>query len=159
MIRDALLQVSTAQALTTTAVSTDSIDLSSAATAGHGAAVGVNPHSIGTGEKIRLFVDVVTTLLGGTSVVFEIISASDAALTSDIEVLGASDAYLAADLVDTREPIIVEINPDPGNAQGRMQRYIGARYTIDGTFTSGAVDAGFLLDFQNARIFPASTDT
>ncbi len=159
MIIDFAMQVSTTQALTTTAVSADSVDLSSAATAGHGAAVGANPHAIGTGEAVRMLVDVTTTLTGGTSIVFEIITATDAALTTSIEVLGQSDAYLAAVLLAGRTQIIVNMNADVQNAQGRNQRFMGARYTIVGTFGAGAVTTAFLLDIQNARIFPASTDT
>lgn len=159
MIIDQAMQVSTAQALTVTAVSDDSIDLSSAATAGHGAAVGANPHAIGTGKAIRMMVDVVTSLTGGTSIVFEVITATDAALTTSIEVLGQSDAYLAAALVAGRSQIIVNLNADVQNAQARNQRFMGARYTIVGTFGAGAVTTAFLLDIQNARVFPASTSS
>ena len=56
MISDVALRVSTAQAVTVTAVSDDTIDLSSTATAGHGAAVGANPNSIGTGRMIPLVI-------------------------------------------------------------------------------------------------------
>lgn len=159
MIRDGALQVSTSQLLTTTGVSTDSIDLSSANTAGHGAAVGANPHSIGTGRKVTLLVEVDVSLTGGTDITFEIITATDAALTTSIEIVGRSDAYVAADLTAGRDPILVEMNPDAGNAQGHDQRYLGVRYTITGTFVAGSVTAGFLLDYQDARIFPASTSS
>ncbi len=162
MILDRALEVSTAQAVTATAVSTNSIDLSSAATAGHGAAVGANPHSIGTGYRLFLVIDVtVTATAGGAAVVtFEVITATDALLTTAIETLGISDGYAVADLTAGREPIAVSINPDIGNQQGHDQRFLGARYTVaTGPLTAGAFTAGFQLDFQDARIFPASTST
>ncbi len=163
MILDFAMQVSVAQAVTATAVSTNSVDLSSSASAGHqGAVVGANPHSIGTGRRVRLLVDVtVTATAGGAAVVtFEIITATDALLTTSIETLGISDGYAVADLTAARQPIIVEMNADPGNAQGHNQRFLGARYTVTtGPLTAGNFDAGFILDIQDARVFPASTDT
>ena len=162
MILDRALEVSTAQVVTATAVSTNSIDLSSAATAGHGAAVGSNPHSIGTGTRVPLVIDVTTAFTTGDSAVlqFEIITATDALLTTRIEIIGRSDTYTAAALTVDREPIVVHMNADPGNSQGHNQRFLGARFTVTvGSFSAGAVTAGFQLDFQDARIFPASTST
>ena len=163
MINDFTLQVSTAQAVTATAVSTDSIDLSSAGSAGHqGAVVGANPHSIGTGYPVLMVIDVTVTATaaGAALTTFEVITATDAALTTAIERLGISDTYAVADLTAGREPIVVSINPDPGNQQGHNQRFMGVRYTVTtGPLTAGNFTAGFQLDFQAARIFPASTAT
>lgn len=159
MILDFAMRVSSTQTVTVSAVSTSSIDLSAPGTAGHQAAVGANPHSIGTGRIVPMLVDVTGTFAGGTSVAFEIITATDALLTTSILVLGQSDPYLIAALTAGREPIAVHINPDIGNLQGHNQRFLGARYIVAGGPTSGIVTTGFLLDFQDARIFPASTSS
>ena len=163
MINDFALEVATAQAVTVTAVSASSVDLSSARSAGHqGAVVGANPHSIGTGYRLFMLVDVTTTATaGGAAVVtFEIITATDELLTTSIEVIGTSDGYAVADLTAGREPIAVSINPDIQNQQGHNQRYLGMRFDVaTGPLTGGNFTAGFQLDFQDARIFPASTSS
>ena len=163
MINDFALEVATAQAVTVTAVSASSVDLSSAQSAGHqGAVVGANPHSIGTGYPIYMAVDVTTTATAGGAALttFEIITATDALLTASIETIGISDAYAVADLTAGRRIIIVAMNPDPGNDQGHNQRFLGARFTVaTGPLTAGNFTVGFQLDFQDARIFPASTSS
>ncbi len=91
---------------------------------------------------------------------FEIITATNALLTASIETIGISDAYAVADLTAGREPIAVSINHDILNQQGHDQRYLGCRFNVaTGPLTAGNFTAGFQLDFQDARIFPASTST
>ena len=163
MINDFAMEVATAQAVTVTAVSASSVDLSSAQSAGgQGQVVGANPHSIGTGHRLFLLIDVtVTATAGGAAVVrFEVITATDALLTANIETLGISDGYAVATLTAAREPIAVAIIPDIGNQQGHNQRFLGMRFTVaTGPLTAGNFTAGFQLDFQDARIFPASTSS
>ena len=163
MINDFALEVATAQAFTVDAVSASSIDLSSAQSAGHqGAVVGANPHSIGTGYRLFMVIDVtVTATAGGAALTtFEVITATDALLTTSIETLGISDGYAVASLTAGREPIAVSINPDIGNQQGHNQRFMGMRFNVTtGPLTAGNFTAGFQLDFQDARIFPASTSS
>lgn len=139
MITDKLLRVSTDQALTTTAVSTDTIDLSIA-------------RDIGEGEELYMNFAVTTALAGGTSVKFEVIGATNAALSSGVVVLGSSDAVVTADLVAGKN-VAVRINPQIAS---NGQRYLGARYTIVGTYTSGAVTADIVMDIQDGRKFYAS---
>lgn len=163
MMNDFALEVATAQAFTVNAVSASSVDLSSAQSAGHqGAVVGANPNSIGTGYPVFMVINVDTaaTAAGAAICTFEIITATDALLTSDIETIGISDGYAVATLTATREAIIVALNPDPGNQQGRAQRFLGMRFTVaTGPLTAGNFTVGFQLDFQDARIFPASTSS
>ncbi|MEE8488898.1 MAG: hypothetical protein V3S43_01080 [Acidimicrobiia bacterium] len=162
MIKDFAMQVSTAQVVTAAAVSTDSVDLSSAGAAGaQGAIVGANPHSIGTGRVLRLLVSVAVTATaaGAAIVTFQIITSAAAALTTP-SVLGASDGYAVATLSAGRQPIVINVNPDIGNAQGDNLRFLGMRYLIaTGPLTAGAFTAGFFLDVQDARVFPASTSS
>ena len=47
-------------------------------------------------------------------VTFQLITATDALLTTAIETLGISDGYAVADLTAGRQPIVVEMNADLG---------------------------------------------
>lgn len=135
MITDQLLRVSTDQALTTTAVSTDTIDLSVA-------------RDIGEGGDLYMNFAVTTALAGGTSVKFEVISSASANLGSPT-VIGSTDAIVTASLVAGYNTA-VRINPQVASLG---QRYLGARYTISGTYTSGKVTADVVTDIQDGRKF------
>jgi hypothetical protein len=136
MITDKLLRVSEDQALTTTAVSTDKIDLSVA-------------RDIGEGQDLFMNFAVTTALTGGTSVKFEVVIADDAAISTNVEVVGSSDAILTAALVVGKNEA-VRINPKVASL-GR--RYLAARYTIVGTYTAGKVTADVVMDIQDGRKF------
>jgi len=138
MITDKLLRVSEDQALTTTAVSTNTIDLSVA-------------RDMGEGTDLFMNFAVTAALTGGTSVKFEVISSAAAALTSPT-VIGSSDAIVSASLVAGKN-VAVRVNPD---IAGVGQRYIGARYTIVGTYTAGTVTADVVASVQDGKKFYAS---
>lgn len=138
MITDKLLRVSTDQALTTTAVSTDTIDLSIA-------------RDMGEGHPLYMNFAVTTALAGGTSVKFEVISSASADLSSPT-VIGSSDAIVTASLVAGYNTA-VRINPQIAS---KGQQYLGARYTISGTYTSGKVTADIVTDIQDGKKFYAS---
>lgn len=133
MITDKLLRVSEDQALTTTAVSTDTIDLSVA-------------RDIGEGQDLFMNFAVTTALAGGTSVKFEVITSASANLGSPT-VIGSTDAIVTASLVAGYNTA-VRINPQIASLG---QRYLGARYTISGTYTSGKVTADVVMDIQDGR--------
>jgi len=135
MITDKLLRVSEDQALTTTAVSTDTIDLSVA-------------RDIGEGGDLFMNFAVTTALAGGTSVKFEVITSAAANLGSPT-VIGSTDAIVTASLVAGYNTA-VRINPQIASLG---QRYLGARYTISGTYTSGKVTADVVMDVQDGRKF------
>jgi len=139
MITDKLLRVSTDQALTTTAVSTDTIDLSIA-------------RDIGEGDDLFMNFAVTAALTGGTSVKFEVIIADNAALSSNVVVVGSSDAVVTASLVAGYNTA-VRINPQIASTG---KRYLGARYTISGTYSAGTVTADIVMDIQDGRKFYAS---
>lgn len=134
MITDKLLRVSDSQALTTTAVSTDKVDLSIA-------------RDIGEGENLYMNFCVPTALTGGTSVKFEVVVADDAAISSNVTVVGSSDAVAAASLVAGFNQA-VRINPIIGSLG---KRYLAARYTIVGTFSAGAVIADIVHGIQDGK--------
>ena len=123
MITDKLLRVSEDQAITTTAFSTDTIDLGVA-------------RDVGEGTALYMNFAVTTALANGTSVKFEVVISDNANLSSPV-VVGSSDAILTAALTVGKN-VVVRINPD---IAGKGKRYLGARYTVAGTFNAGKVTA------------------
>lgn len=136
MITDFLLRTSTAQALTTTAVSTDKVDLSQA-------------RDIGEGEDLYVVFTVNSALTGGTSVSFEAVIADDAAISTNVEVIGMTGAIAAASLTANSQ-FVVRLAPRIGRG-GR--RYFATRYTIVGTFSAGTVTADVVHGIQDGRTF------
>lgn len=123
MITDALLQLSTAQAVTATAVSANTIDLGS-----------------GTGSREALNfafgVDVSATAAGAATVTFQIISSASPSLTSPT-VLAQSDAIGKAELTAGRRPICLKARLSDMQPLGH--RYLGAQYVVtNGPLTAGA---------------------
>ena len=138
MITDKTLRVSTDQAVTTTAVSTDTIDLSTA-------------RDMGEGHPLYANFAVTTAFSGGTSIKFEVISSASAALSSPT-VIGSSDAVVTASLT-LGANFAVRVNPQIAS---KGQQYLGVRYTVSGTYTAGTVTADFVTDIQDGKKFYAS---
>jgi len=139
MITDKLLRVSTDQAVTTTAVSTDTVDLSVA-------------RDMGEGGDLYMNFAMTEAFAGGTSTNFEIIIADNAALSSNVVVIGASGAIVTADLTLGKN-VAVRLNPQIASLG---KRYLGARYTVSGTNTAGKVVADIVADVQDGKKFYAS---
>lgn len=131
MITDQFLRVSNAQAVTTTAVSTDTVDLGTA-------------RDIGAGEDLYMHFTVGTAFAGGTSTEFQVIGSANADLSSPT-VLGSSGAIATAGLTAGRR-VAVRVNPFI-NSLG--QRYFGARYVVVGTNTTGTVSADVVHGVQD----------
>ena len=138
MITDKLLRVSEDQAITTTAFSTNTIDLSVA-------------RDVGEGTALYMNFAVTTALANGTSVKFEVVSSANANLSSPT-VIGSSDAVLTAALTIGKN-VVVRINPQIAS---KGQRYLGARYTVAGTFNAGAVTADVVETIGDGRKYYAS---
>lgn len=138
MITDKLLRVSEDQAITTTAVSTNTIDLGVA-------------RDIGEGTSLTMYFTVTAAMVGGTSINFEVVNDDNAALTSPA-VIGASGAILTAGLT-VGANIAVKLNPSIGTTG---QRYVGARYTVVGTYSSGTVTADMVETIQDGKKYYAS---
>lgn len=134
MITDKLLRVSDAQAVTTTAVSTDTVDLSVA-------------RDIGEGQDLFMNFAVTEAFAGGTSTNFEVIIADNAALSSNVQVIGASGAIVTASL-PLGTNVAVRLNPLIGSLG---KRYLGARYTVSGTNSAGKVTADIVMDIQDGK--------
>ena len=135
MITDAFLRLSDAQALTTTAVSTNTIDLGVA-------------RDVGAGEEIYVYFTVHTALAGGTSVTFQVVTSAAANLGTPT-VVGSTTAVPTASLVAGYKTA-VRVNP---TVFTNGQRYLGAQYTISGTYTSGAVTADIVLDIADQKLY------
>ena len=138
MITDSLLRVSEDQALTTTAVSTNTVDLSVA-------------RDMGEGTTLYMNFAITEALANGTSVTFEVITSASANLGSPT-VIGSSAAIVTASLTLGKN-IVVTLNPD---IAGKGQRYLGARYTIAGTFNAGKVTADIVETIGDGKKFYAS---
>jgi len=138
MITDKLLRVSEDQAITTTAFSTNTIDLGVA-------------RDVGEGTALYMNFAVTTALANGTSVTFEVVSSANANLSSPT-VIGSSNAVLTAALTVGKN-VVVRINPD---IAGKGQRYLGARYTIAGTFNAGKVTADVVETIGDGQKYYAS---
>ena len=138
MITDKLLRVSEDQAITTTAFSTDTIDLGTA-------------RDIGEGTALYMNFAVTTALANGTSVTFEVVTSANANLSSPT-VVGSSDAVLTAALTAGKN-VVVRLNPD---IAGKGKRYLGARYTVAGTFNAGKVTADVVETIGDGQKYYAS---
>lgn len=138
MITDALLRLSDAQALTTTAVSTNTIDLQVA-------------RDIGAGERLYMIFTVGTALAGGTSVNFQAVSSASADLSSPA-VIAETGAVVTASLAAGDQHVLVI----PPQIDSTGQRYFGVQYTIAGTYTAGTITCDVTLDVQDAQKYYAS---
>ena len=138
MITDKLLRVSEDQAITTTAFSTDTIDLGVA-------------RDVGEGTPLYMNFAVTTALANGTSVKFEVVSSANANLSSPT-VIGSSDAIVTASLTAGKN-VVVRINPD---IAGKGARYLGARYTVSGTYNAGKVTADVVETIGDGQKYYAS---
>jgi hypothetical protein len=141
MITDKNLRVSTEQAVTSTAVSTDTIDLSQA-------------RDIGEGKDLYMHFDVTeaVTASGAATVDFQVIGSTAANLGSAV-VLGSSGPIGKADLTLAKR-IAVRINPVIGSTG---YRYLGANYVVaTGPLTAGKFTADVVETIQDGLKFYAS---
>lgn len=145
MITDAFLQLSNAQAVTASAVSTNTIDLGVA-------------RDVGTGECLYavITVDQAVTAAGAATVNFQVISSAAAALSSPT-ILGQTDAIGKAELTAGRRPIVIEIPRTVLAAQPVGQRYMGLQFTVaTGPLTAGQFTVNIVRDVQDVAKYYAS---
>ncbi|MBC7818068.1 MAG: hypothetical protein IAG10_14355 [Planctomycetaceae bacterium] len=150
MILDKQLMFSEAQAVdsgvtfaTGNQLSTNTIDLGAVGSQANG---GTPIYDIGRGDSIRVMARVVTAFTSGGSatMVFQLVQADNAALSSNLEVLAATNAIAVASLVAGYKAILGFV------PQGVTKRYIGMRYVVaTANMTAGAVTSGLVIDTQS----------
>lgn len=135
MILDRQNTVSINQAITATAFSTDTVDLTLARDIGAGGGVAMD-----------IFCRVTTTFTTGTAATLsvEFVTSPNASLASPVVVV-ATPALAVASLTAGQELLRITI---PVTQVLGLNRYIGLRYTVANTFTAGTVTAGFIFDRQ-----------
>lgn len=104
---------------------------------------------IGEGQELNLRVGVPTAFAGLTALTIELITADDAALTSNVTVIGSSGAIPVAQLT-AGSRLAIGANPRIGS---KGQRYLGARFTPTGTGTAGALIAELGTDIADGQKF------
>lgn len=143
MWTDALLQLSSAQAVTATAVSTNTIDLGVA-------------RDLGPGEPLYAVVTVDENFATATSVTINVIISANSDLSS-ADVLSSTQAIPIANLTAGRKPIVIEIPSAVLVANPIGKRYLGLSYTIGGSnATAGKFTANIVHDVQDiAKYYPS----
>ncbi len=139
MITDAQNRPSFNQSLvgTGTIVSTDSIDLLTA------------NRNVGRSFPMRMHATLSAALVGGTSVVAQMITSANANLsTPTVIATGATiltaNGTAGAEIFDA---------PIPGTAQ----RYLGMQYVVAGTMSAGTVTAGVVAETDNQPYISMNT--
>lgn len=136
MITDALLTLSSAQAVTASAVSTNTIDLTAI-------------RDVGAGEQVEVYfnVDTTVTAAGAATVNFQVITSAAAALTSPT-ILAQTDAIPKASLT---AGVRFAIQVPRAQLTEKGQRYLGVQYTVaTGPLTAGAFSSGIVLDYGDS---------
>ncbi len=141
MITDAFLRLSEAQAVTASAYSTNTIDLSVA-------------RDVGAGEETHAVFTIDQSFATATSVTLEIVVSANANLSSHATLV-QTPAIPIAQLTAGRSPIAIRMPRTIANALG--QRYLGARYTIGGSnATAGQITCNIVKDVQDiGKLYPS----
>lgn len=134
MYVDENLQVSDAQGLTTSALSTSSVNL------------GSTTPDIGPGRQLYCIITIDTSCAvadAAKTVTFAVVTDSTADLATSARTILQTEAYVGAVITAGRAPIVIPI------PLGINDQYIGVYYTLSTTFTSFAVSAMFGFDYQS----------
>lgn len=143
MITDAQLQLSNAQAVTASAVSTNTYDLGVARDAG-------------AGEPLFVVITVDESFATATSVTISVINSASDNLSS-ADTLISTQAIPIANLAAGRKPIVIELPRALLNATPVGRRYIGLNYAIGGSnATAGKFTANIVKDVQDVSKYHAS---
>lgn len=155
MFVDTQTELSDAQAVTSTAISSNVIDLQAALGGGTNIAGGNTLLDIGQGEDVYLVVQTavaITDTGSDATLTVTLESATDAGLTSGAVVHLATSALAFAAYSAAGSQILVAKLP-----VADYKRYLGVRYTVAaGPFTAGAIDAFLTKDVQRAKVYKSA---
>lgn len=127
------------QAITTTAVSTNFINLGTAATPpGAPAAIARDLGAAG----LPLDIEVTTAFAGGTSIVVTV-EVDDNSSFSSAKTVASSPTYATASLVAGKKLGL------PTFPLGTDEQYVRLKYTVVGTMTAGKISAGVVTGIHN----------
>jgi len=131
----------------TSVLSTNTVDLSS------GGIPSGQVRDIGEGsDYVFGRFEVTTAFTGGTSCEFQVVTADDAALSTNLKVLGTTGAIPVASLT-LGARFACDVNPVIGS---KGQRYIGLRAVNVGNNTAGAIYGDIGAEIQDgAKFYPS----
>ena len=134
MILDKLLNICQSQDLggsegTSTILGTYSVDLGAAKV-------------LAGGKQLYMIITIEEAFAGGTSVDFQVITDSAAALATSVVIGSSTGAITTANLTVSRSPIVLPI----GNAIRSSDQYLGIQFGVVGTFTAGIVSVHIGFD-------------
>lgn len=135
MIMDKQNLFSEDQAVTVSAIATNSIDLGSESSL---------VQSINEIGNAPLVIQCTTTFAGGTSLKVDICNKAADTITDATESIIASAAIITASLTEGYQFRI-------GLPKQIEHRYLGVYYTVVGTMSAGAITAGIVLDQQTSN--------
>lgn len=135
MILDSQALFSDAQAITTTANSTNVIDNLGTSTV---PGTPVTP--------ISVFARVGVAFTGGTSLQVSIVSADDAALTTNVTTHFTTGVIPVASLTAGSLALGTRLPPQ------KLRKYVGLKYTVVGTMSTGTIIAGVVEDLQSVML-------
>jgi Bbp16-like protein len=146
MITDGLLQLASAQAVTASAVSQNTIDLGLSRDAG-------------AGEELFVVITVDQTVAaaGAATVQFQVITSASPNLSTPT-VLMQTDAIAKTDLPAGRRPIVIELPRSNALAQPLGQRYLGLNFNVGtGPLTAGQFTVNVVHDVQDmGKFYPSA---
>jgi predicted RecA/RadA family phage recombinase len=111
-----------------------------------------NVRDLGEGDPLYLRVQMAVAAAGGTTMQFNIVAASDAALTTNVAVIGTTGAIPVAQLT-LGARFAAAINP---RIASKGQRYVGLQVINVGANSAGSIYADLGLEIQDGqKIYPS----
>ncbi|WP_039761162.1 Bbp16 family capsid cement protein [Bartonella queenslandensis] len=140
MITDDFLTLSEEQTIKDTTYSYGSIDLST-------------QRDIGEGKPLYMYFSIPQSFKGGTSVEFQLVISDNEGFKTGETVIGTTGA-IAVEKLSEGKALFITIPPIIGSTG---KRYLGAKYVVEGTNTSGKVSATLVETVQDGmKVYPAT---